>query len=84
MITTLLNPTDRTSMLSSSETDEHSIMELALTKIVLPFLAWGRSVTGTMPGMDGQLFVPLVGLLQEKDVIMEITAMFSYNLLLGR
>ena len=72
VITTLLNSTDRTSMLSTSETDEHSITEPALTKIALPYLAWGRSGTGTMPGMDGS-----VGLLQAEDVTMENSEKFS-------
>ena len=44
-------------MLSTSETDEHSITDTALTKIALPYLAWGRAATGTMPGMDGWLLL---------------------------
>ena len=57
MVTILFNSTDRISMLSTSETDEYSITEPALTKIALPYLAWGQSVTDTMPGMDGRLLL---------------------------
>ena len=60
MITTLLNFTDRTSMLSTSETDEHSVTEPASAKIALPSLVWACQQQALCQEWMGDCYCSLV------------------------